>query len=203
MRLARNRSNMVVSPNRERLSGTKLAWFDGHLYRDVSLRADEPHNCELVWCGKISNEHPRHQSMAWEEPSPMQVTREEYVTVDEAAKLLKVASSTIRRWIREGNLSAYRIGKRRVAIRRADLATLITPVQLGADHVGTRASEEEIEIRRFGPEDFERGLAAMERAQELSRQILAERGGKLFSPPSWVLLNESRDERTRQLSERS
>ena len=32
----------------------------------------------------------------------------------------------------------------------------------------------------------------------LNEEILAERGGKLFSP-SWEILNELRDERTRQL----
>ncbi len=59
----------------------------------------------------------------------MRALDEEYVTVAEAATLLRVAPSTIRRWIREGDVPAHRIGRRRVALRRADLARLITPAR--------------------------------------------------------------------------
>jgi hypothetical protein len=38
----------------------------------------------------------------------------------------------------------------------------------------------------------------MEQAQRISQQILARRGGALFSP-SWTILDELREERTRQL----
>jgi hypothetical protein len=52
--------------------------------------------------------------------------------------------------------------------------------------------------RRLTPEEKQRGLDAMERLKALSDQILAERGGKPFSP-SWKLINEARDDRSRQL----
>ena len=61
----------------------------------------------------------------------MRAVDEEYLTVAEAATLLRVAPSTIRRWIREGDVPAHRIGRRRVALRRADLARLITPARPG------------------------------------------------------------------------
>jgi len=49
------------------------------------------------------------------------------------------------------------------------------------------------------PEERRRGLEALERVERLEAEILKERGGQPFSPPSWELLNESRDERTRGL----
>ena len=64
-----------------------------------------------------------------EVPSHVRAVDEEYVTVAEAATLLRVAPSTVRRWIREGDVPAYRIGRRRVALRRDDLANLITPAR--------------------------------------------------------------------------
>lgn len=124
---------------------------------------------------------------------------EDFITVAEAATLLRVAPSTVRRWIRQGDVPAYRIGQRRVALRRGDLATLITPTQPAIKAGGTQAGGEPVEIRRLTPEERQRGLEAMDRLKELRKRTLAERGGKLF-PPSWETINEMRDERTRQLS---
>ena len=123
----------------------------------------------------------------------------EYMTVAEAATLLRVTPSTVRRWIRLGDVPAYRIGQRRVALRRADLARLITPARHATDTKDSVVVDEPVVRRRLTPEERQRGLEAMDRAEELSRRTLAERGGKLFSP-SWEIINEQRDERTRQLS---
>jgi excisionase family DNA binding protein len=109
-----------------------------------------------------------------------------------------VAPSTIRRWIREGEVPAYRIGRRHVALRRPDLAALIAPIRASTDRGDELASDDHAEIRRLTPEEQRRGLAALEEAQQISKQIMARRGGKPF-PPSWETLNELRDERTRQL----
>jgi excisionase family DNA binding protein len=130
----------------------------------------------------------------------MSALSEDYVTVDEAARLLKVAPSTIRRWIREGDLPAYRIGRRRVALRQSDLATLIKPARAAGSYQGDPEGDERIDIPPLTSEEKEQALAALERARERSRRILSERGETVFTPPSWVLLNESRDERTRQHS---
>jgi excisionase family DNA binding protein len=119
--------------------------------------------------------------------------------VAEAATLLRVAPSTIRRWIREGDVPAHRIGRRRVALRRADLARLITPARPAADTTDTVAVYEPVVGRRLTPEEKQRALEAMDRAQELAKRTFEERGGKLF-PPSWITINEQRDERTRHLS---
>jgi len=129
----------------------------------------------------------------------MHAVDEEYLTVAEAATLLRVAPSTIRRWIREGDVPAHRIGRRRVALRRADLARLITPARPAADVTDTVAVGEPVVGRRLTPEEQQQALEALERAQRHAKETTARRGGKLF-PPSWITINEQRDERTRQLS---
>ena len=129
----------------------------------------------------------------------MRALDEEYVTVAEAATLLRVAPSTIRRWIREGDVPAHRIGRRRVALRRADLARLITPARPAAETKDNVAVDEPIVGRRLTPEEKQHALEVMDRARQRAEEIQARRGGKLF-PPSWITINEQRDERTRQLS---
>jgi excisionase family DNA binding protein len=129
----------------------------------------------------------------------MRSVNEEYLTVAEAATLLRVAPSTVRRWIREGDVPAHRIGRRRVALRRADLARLITPARPAAETKDDVAVNEPVVGRRLTPEEVQQALDAMDRARRHAAEIQARRGGKLF-PPSWITINEQRDERTRQLS---
>lgn len=129
----------------------------------------------------------------------MHAVDEEFLTVAEAATLLRVAPSTVRRWIREGDVPAHRVGRRRIALRRADLARLITPARPAAETKDDVAVNEPVVGRRLTPEEKARALEAMDRAQELAKRTFEERGGKLF-PPSWITINEQRDERTRQLS---
>jgi hypothetical protein len=52
---------------------------------------------------------------------------------------------------------------------------------------------------RLTTEEKQHALEVMERARRHAAEIQARRGGKLF-PPSWITINEQRDERTRQLS---
>jgi excisionase family DNA binding protein len=124
---------------------------------------------------------------------------EEYVTVPEAAKLLQVHSSTIRRWIDSGELPAHRVGQRRVLVKRTDLAKLITPARIEQEKRGDMSHTEPLVIPKLTPEQQRQGLAAVARAKKRQAEMLAKRGGKLFSP-SWELLDEARDERARELS---
>ena len=57
---------------------------------------------------------------------------------------------------------------------------------------------ERIVIRPLTPAERERGLRAIEELEGLSREMLKRRGGEPF-PPSWELLDQARDERTREL----
>lgn len=52
----------------------------------------------------------------------MTSTTPEYLTIAEAAGLPRVSDSTIRRWIRDGGLPAHRVGKRRLVVKRDDVA---------------------------------------------------------------------------------
>jgi len=129
----------------------------------------------------------------------MRALDEDYVTVTEAATLLRVAPSTVRRWIREGDVPAYRIGRRRVALRRDDLSNLINPAGSGVETRGKVVGDQAWQPRRLTPEEQQHALEVMDRIQQRAKEIQARRGGKLF-PPSWITINEQRDERTRQLS---
>ena len=129
----------------------------------------------------------------------MHTMDEEFLTVAEAATLLRVAPSTVRRWIRKGDVPAHRIGRRRVALRRADLARLITPARTGMETSGEVVSDQKWEPRRLTPEEKQQALEALDQAQRHADETQARRGGKLF-PPAWITINEQRDERTRQLS---
>ena len=54
----------------------------------------------------------------------------EYLTVEQAASYLQLSTSSIRSYIRGGNLKAFRIaGKRKVLIQRADLMALLEPAR--------------------------------------------------------------------------
>lgn len=48
------------------------------------------------------------------------MTTEQYYTIEEVAKLLKVAYLTVYRWIRSGKLTAYKAGKQ-YRIEKTDL----------------------------------------------------------------------------------
>jgi excisionase family DNA binding protein len=126
------------------------------------------------------------------------MTDDQYLTVAEAAKLLRVAPSTIRRWIRDGDVPAYRIGQRRLALKRADLTSLITPVGSERGQDDGIAVAERFELPRLTIEEQQRSLHALERAEHLNKEILEQRGGKPFRP-SLDIIHETREERTRQL----
>jgi excisionase family DNA binding protein len=130
----------------------------------------------------------------------MQKLTDDFLTISEAADSIQVSQSTIRRWIREGDLPAYRIGKRRVAVRRKDLAGLIGPLRLRDESKKSDPAEahELPEVGRLTPEEQRRGFEALERLKQMQQEMLTERGGKPFSP-GWKLINEARDERSREL----
>ena len=127
----------------------------------------------------------------------MRALDEEYEA--EAATLERVAPSKVRPWIREGDVPAHRIGRRRVALRRADLARLITPARPAAETKNNAAVDDPVVGRRLTPEEQQQALELMDRIQQRAKEIRARRGGKVF-PPAWITINEQRDERTRQLS---
>jgi excisionase family DNA binding protein len=124
-----------------------------------------------------------------------------FVTVAEAAALLRVNRSTIRRWITSGRLPAYRVGKRFVRIRRDDLDRMIVPDWNDGEKetLGMRVVSSDNEVRRrLTARERERVLEALEAGVMIREKLLARRGGVPF-PPSSELIEEARNERTEQL----
>jgi excisionase family DNA binding protein len=123
---------------------------------------------------------------------------ERYLTVTRAAELLSVHPSTIRRWIDDGRLPAYRLGPKRIGIMAADLDALVTPRSRRAGVESHMDDEERITIRPLSDREQQQMFAAVEAARRHQEELLAKRGGRLF-PDSTELIRRSREERTRDL----
>jgi excisionase family DNA binding protein len=121
---------------------------------------------------------------------------EPYLTVAQAAAHLAVHPSTIRRWIDRGRLPAYRLGEKRIGVRPSDLARLVAP-RPPRQEQGSVARAERPVVPRLTKAEQRRGLQALAELERLSAAIAA-RHGKL-TPESWELLDQSREERTRDL----
>ncbi len=120
--------------------------------------------------------------------------KEDTLTVAEAARVLGVTPATLRRRVARGTVAAQRDAANRPVFRRSDL------VRGGQVDFSVFPSDPSYwPSPVLTPEQRERGLAAMARLRELNDELLAERGGRPFSPSSLELLDEARDERTRQL----
>ncbi len=82
----------------------------------------------------------------------------ELLTIAEAAKLLKISTVTLARWLKQGRLPAYHVGPRAVRIRRQDLAAMLRPT-------GTSRKEGPMRI-----EQFKQTLATPPTPEELARR---------------------------------
>lgn len=128
------------------------------------------------------------------------VIDEEYLTVAEAARLSKVSQSTIWRWVNQGELPAYRFGRRRVLIRRDDMKKLITPARREKGGGMTEIEKERERLSRpLSKDEQKKALAALEAAEEFSAQLRERRGGRLY-PDSAETIRKMRQDRTRELS---
>ncbi|BEK87196.1 helix-turn-helix domain-containing protein [Nocardia seriolae] len=54
------------------------------------------------------------------------------LTVDEAARMVRVTERTVRKWISRGVLTGYRFGPGVIRIDRSELVKLTTPVSGGS-----------------------------------------------------------------------
>lgn len=118
----------------------------------------------------------------------------QYVTVARAAELLKVSKSTLWRWIRQGDLPAYRFGYRRVLIKQRDLDKLITPAR---GEVKTMKETVPI-ITPLTDAQVQQGLQAMKQADALLDAIRSRTKGKPLAD-SAPLIRKAREERAKQL----
>lgn len=125
-----------------------------------------------------------------------------YLTIAEAARLIKVHKSTIQRLIARGELPAYRVSERGVRVRQAELERALTPAgkTMETGGVGMRIVERALDRPRTA-EERRQALAALAGAQQLREAILAKRGGVLFEDSS-ELIREMREVRSRELADR-
>lgn len=128
---------------------------------------------------------------------------DEYLTIGQAATLLQVSQSTVRRWIAQNELPAYRVGQRKVRLKRADLGRLITPVRRGQKGGIMRHAEADRRRAQFGitpptDEQKQRALDVVAEARKLQAEIAGKYG--LFED-SAAVLREMREERTQQLDD--
>jgi excisionase family DNA binding protein len=101
--------------------------------------------------------------------------------------------STIRRWIRQGKLPAYRVGDKGIRVRYGDVMQLLTPVGNGHED-GQRADNRLPQPSHLTDEEQHRAHEAVETARALQHELRAEYG--TMTPESWEFLKESREERT-------
>ena len=117
---------------------------------------------------------------------------DDLLSVREAAKLLRVSESTVWRWIDSGRLKAYKLGPKRVCLRRTELGPILRPV-------GPTSSRDISQyLSPMSPGPKESADVVIARARALQEKILARRGGQLL-PESWIDINEARDERSKDL----
>ena len=121
------------------------------------------------------------------------------LTIPEAARLLRVSAVTLHRWIKDGRLLAYRVGPRKIRIRRTDLSTMFAPthreeVTPMKESMRTPA---DFTIRPLTDEEVQRGLTALEDAAALGKRILARTGGQPLAS-SAPIIRKAREERSRR-----
>ncbi len=128
---------------------------------------------------------------------------DEYLTIGQAATLLQVSQSTVRRWIAQDELPAYRVGQRKVRLKRTDLGRLITPMKRDQKGGVMRHVEADQQLAQFGitpvtNEQKQRALVVVAEAKRLQKELKAKYG--LFDDSTEVL-RELREERTQQLDD--
>ena len=127
----------------------------------------------------------------------MQLINEDYLSVAEAAELLKVAKSTIWRWINQGDLPAYRFGHRHVLINQKDLSRLIAPARAEKGKEILEHERQRLSCPMTGDEQ-EKALAAIDAAERFSRRLREQQTGQLF-PDSVEVIRQVREKRTKSL----
>lgn len=121
----------------------------------------------------------------------------ELLTLREAARLLKLSTVTLQRWIRQGRLPAYQVGPRKVRILRGDLDKVLRPAQ----REGVRHTKEAITTLSVPPlnnEQVQEALEALRQADAIIEAIRARRKGKPLESSAPVI-RRAREERSKHL----
>jgi excisionase family DNA binding protein len=120
---------------------------------------------------------------------------EEFVSVREAAALLRVSESTVWRWLNEDRVPSYRVGPKRVLLKRADL----TPRPRHSRREARGLSEADRKrLNAFPMSPRTPGVDPVALARALHAKQRAKPGWG-SGPEAWEDINEARDERSREL----
>jgi excisionase family DNA binding protein len=119
------------------------------------------------------------------------------LTVVQAAQQLSIHPSTIRRWIDQGRLPAYRVGEKRIGVKPSDLAKVVTPLSGRHRQAELMVKPEEVTIPSLTDTEQRRALQALAELRRLREELAAKYGNP--SQESWELLSDSRDERTHDM----
>jgi len=120
---------------------------------------------------------------------------DDLVSVQEAAALLHVSESTIWRWINDDVVPSYRVGRKRVYLKRAEL----TPVRrLGRARAVGLSEADRKRLNAFPMSSPKPGVDPVASARALHKRYLAEHGGR-YMPDSSEEIADAREERSREL----
>jgi excisionase family DNA binding protein len=118
---------------------------------------------------------------------------DDFVSVSEAARLLSISEVTLRRWVTHGRIKAYRLGPKKLRLRRRELASLVSPAKVEA---GGRVVNGVVLVpmssRRRSDADIVSEARAMLDAQR-------KRRGNKVVVEAWEDINAARDERSDHL----
>lgn len=116
------------------------------------------------------------------------------LTIAEAAGLLKISTVTIQRWIKQGRLTAYHVGPRKVRIHRSDLIKVLTLTQ----RQKVRLVQDRIAILPLSDEQVRQGFEALKKSEALIQRIREQRQDRPL-PPSWQLIRQEREKRSKNI----
>lgn len=106
--------------------------------------------------------------------SPTDLNPDEFLTVAEVAATLKLNQQTVRNWIDQGSLPAFRVG-RRVRIRRSDFERILDESYSGSPDPtsasGGPSADDFWGGEPVGSAELERGSAAAVARQPHSEEI--------------------------------
>lgn len=128
----------------------------------------------------------------------------ELLTVQETAQMLKVTPTTVRRYITAGWLPAVKVG-RGVRVHKEAVIDLLSPIAPKRPNVpdqekgGHMPEIEHLTVPPLTEEETQAVLAAIEQSKR-ERADLAAKYRAVPVPSSLELLDEEREQRTRELS---